>query len=126
MSNKLLAGTSKGLIILTNNTGKWMIEEVQFEGLSISLLYVDQRNNTWWAGISHRHWGEKLHFSHDEGKNWQEKEVYRGIDKFGAFPLTLRGDNHGHLYCGASSFPQDPEKGPVSGRKAEILEWIWN
>ena len=39
--------------------------------MPISVIYVNELNNTWWAGIAHHHWGQKLHFSKDEGQNWQ-------------------------------------------------------
>jgi hypothetical protein len=71
----LLVGTSKGLIIFTSNNEDWKINSVQFEGLPVSLVYVDERSNTWWVGLSHRHWGEKLHFSKDNGKTWTEAPV---------------------------------------------------
>lgn len=75
MPYKLLVGTSKGLVILREGKGLWNISDVQFEGLSVSLLFIDERTGMWWAGISHRHWGEKLHFSSDEGKTWEETSV---------------------------------------------------
>jgi hypothetical protein len=72
MADKFLAGTSKGLVIIDEAKDQWNISGVQFEGLPISLLYVDERSGMWWTGISHRHWGEKLHFSADKGKTWTE------------------------------------------------------
>ncbi len=76
---KLLAGTSKGLIIFENNKTSrpsdghgWRVRAVRFEGLTISMVYIDERTGTWWLGLSHRHWGEKLHFSNDDGTTWQE------------------------------------------------------
>jgi len=32
----------------------------------------DERNGNWWMGLSHGHWGQKLHFSKDKGANWIE------------------------------------------------------
>ena len=72
MYTTLLVGTSKGLLILSNKNATWKIRGVQFEGLQVSMIYIDDRTNTWWVGISHRHWGEKLHHSNNEGKSWQE------------------------------------------------------
>jgi len=71
MALQLLVGTSKGLVILKEKHNQWNIVQVQFEGLSVSTLYVDERNDTWWVGLSHRHWGEKLHCSTDKGRTWQ-------------------------------------------------------
>jgi hypothetical protein len=74
MNAKLLVGSSKGLLIIDPDSG-WKINSVQFDGLPISLVYVDERTNTWWTGVSHRHWGEKLHRSRDEGIHWEEVSV---------------------------------------------------
>lgn len=72
---QLLAATSKGLIIVNNKANDWKIANVHFTGLPVSFIYIDERNNTWWAGISLRHWGEKIYHSTDEGKNWHEAGV---------------------------------------------------
>lgn len=71
MSNKLLVGSSKGLIVFENKANQWSIESIHFLGMPISYIYVDKRNNTWWASIAHRHWGQKLQYSIDEGQSWQ-------------------------------------------------------
>lgn len=68
--HKILIGTSKGLVIFQKQNDNWQISETHFLGMPISMLFVDERNNAWWAGISHRHWGQKLHFSEDEGRSW--------------------------------------------------------
>ena len=67
---KILVGTTKGIVVFQKNDAGWEIEKVHFQGLPVSMVYVDERDNTWWAGLSHRHWGQKLHFSKDEGKTW--------------------------------------------------------
>src|SRR5436190_3992079 len=72
MTSKIIAGTSKGLVTFARGGSTWKISSVAFPGLAISMFYIDDRSNTWWAGISHRHWGEKLHYSNDEGHSWHE------------------------------------------------------
>lgn len=67
---KILAGTSKGLVVFEKNESGWEIEKVHFRGLPVSMVYVDERDNTWWLGLAHRHWGQKLHFSKNEGETW--------------------------------------------------------
>ncbi len=69
---QLLLGTAKGLIVLEKKRQKWRIERVHFEGLPVSMVYVDTRTQTWWAGLPHRHWGQKLHRSTDKGNTWQQ------------------------------------------------------
>jgi hypothetical protein len=92
MLTKLLAGTSKGLIILTKGRNNWQITKVSFLGMPVSLAYVDERTNTWWVCMSHRHWGEKLHFSLDEGGHWIEAGIPSFRDYFyrPGKPATLR------------------------------------
>ena len=69
---KLLLGTAKGLIVFEQNESDWHIAQVHFTGLPVSMIYVDERTDTWWAGLPHRHWGQKLHRSIDAGKTWQQ------------------------------------------------------
>ena len=72
IKNKILVGTTKGLVVIENRGKGWRIEKVHFSGLPVTIVYVDERTNNWWAGLAHRHWGQKLHYSEDEGKNWVE------------------------------------------------------
>ncbi|CAN5466569.1 exo-alpha-sialidase [soil metagenome] len=134
MHTKLLVGTSKGLIILSNEKS-WSISSVQFEGFSISLVYVDERTNTWWVGVSHRHWGEKLHRSEDEGKTWKEISVPTYIDHLYSpgEPAFLRKmwvlqhagvDRPGGLWLGTEPgglfFTND------NGNSFQLNESLWN
>ena len=72
MQKKLLIGTTKGLVVFEKTGQDWQIKTTHFLGLPVSVIYVNELTNTWWAGISHHHWGQKLHFSTDEGQTWQE------------------------------------------------------
>jgi photosystem II stability/assembly factor-like uncharacterized protein len=92
MNSRIIAGTSKGLVIVARVGRDWKIASVAFPGLDISMFYVDERTNTWWVGISHRHWGEKLHRSDDEGNTWQEALVpgYADLPYKAGKPATLR------------------------------------
>ncbi len=69
---QLLLGTRKGLVTYHRNGARWKVDNVSFMGQPVSLTYVDQRSNTWWACLDHGHWGCKLHRSLDEGKSWAE------------------------------------------------------
>jgi hypothetical protein len=71
MKNKLLVGTSKGLVEWKKQAGKWAVSKVHFQGMPVTVIYVDEHSGVWWAGLAHRHWGQKLHFSDDEGGSWQ-------------------------------------------------------
>jgi len=75
MSNKntLLLGTRKGLITYNKNSkGDWKYERISFLGEPVSLAFVDERSDTWWACLDLGHWGSKLHKSTDRGENWLE------------------------------------------------------
>ncbi len=69
-NQKILVGTAKGLVVFEKNESGWAVEKVHFRGMPVSMVYVDERDNTWWAGLTHRHWGQKLHFSKNEGETW--------------------------------------------------------
>lgn len=76
MPNKILVGTSKGLVVAAHDdNSNWTISDVHFEGLPVSMIYCDHRSDTWWAGLTHRHWGQKLHYSSDQGKIWHSVDV---------------------------------------------------
>ena len=71
-NKKILVGTSKGLVIFERKEKGWKVKEVFFLGFPVSTVYVNELTGTWWAGVSHRHWGQKLHFSNDQGTTWDE------------------------------------------------------
>lgn len=108
---KLLVGTSKGLVTYHDTGGGWKVDCVFFEGLPVSMVYVDETSHSWWVALSHRHWGEKLHCSVDEGKSWREVKVpsYGGHEYRPGRPATLKkiwvmqhggSDRPGHLWLG--------------------------
>ena len=71
MSPTLLVGTTKGLVVFKQHNKQWTIDKVHFLGMSVSVVYVDTLNQVWWASISHHHWGQKLHYSTNQGSSWQ-------------------------------------------------------
>jgi ligand-binding sensor domain-containing protein len=82
MNRKLLVATSKGLVVWDRKGQKeWVVRDVHFQGFPVSVIYADTRHQVWWAGVSHRHWGQKLHRSFDEGKTWDEMPVPAYPDK---------------------------------------------
>ncbi|MEQ8424509.1 MAG: glycosyl hydrolase, partial [Cyclobacteriaceae bacterium] len=70
MQHSILVGTSKGLVIFDDHQNKFQISKVHFPGFPVSMAFVDERDDTWWVSLSHKHWGEKLHYSRDKGKAW--------------------------------------------------------
>ncbi len=109
---KLLIGTNKGLITYEKQAGVWQQIKDDFVGLPVSMVYTDKRNGTWWAGISHGHWGQKLHRSKDAGQTWEEVPVPKyppGAEVKPGIPASLRliwsimaggADEPGKLYIG--------------------------
>ncbi len=73
---KLLVGTSKGLVIY-HKKENWQLEAVQFLGFPVSMVFVDERTDTWWVCLAHRHWGQKLHRSTDQGASWEQVPMPR-------------------------------------------------
>lgn len=67
----LLIGTSKGLVVFQKTSKGWAYQTVYFLGMPVSMVYVDERNGSWWACLAHRHWGQKIHRSYDQGKTWE-------------------------------------------------------
>jgi len=68
----ILLGTSKGLVIFRRKAGGWEIDSTHFFGLPASVVFADERNGRWWVGLAHRHWGQKLHYSDDQGATWTQ------------------------------------------------------
>jgi hypothetical protein len=72
MKSTMLLGTRKGFIAYHFQNGNWIVENLSFEGIPVSIAYADPRNGDWWACLDHGHWGVKLHYSKDRGKTWIE------------------------------------------------------
>ncbi len=69
---KILVGTTKGLVVFGKTLKGWKIEKVHFSGLPVTIVYIDERTDNWWVALDHRHWGQKLHYSENEGMQWIE------------------------------------------------------
>lgn len=137
MSRQLLIGTSKGLVIYKENgSKKWSIDRTDFVGFPISMIFVDERTNTWWVGLAHRHWGQKLHFSIDQGKSWQsvpmpkypkEAEVKVGqrakLKKIWCM-AHAGADKPGELWLGTE--PGGLFHSSNNGQSFELVEALWN
>ena len=132
----LLVGSSKGLIVWKHHQGKWDIQDVHFRGFPVSLVYVDERTQTWWAGISHRHWGQKLHFSKDFGKSWESipTPTYpKGSEYRKGKPAKLK-----KIWSLAAGGVNEPEvlwmgtepgglfKSVDGGKSFQLVESLWN
>ena len=71
MSDKILLGTRKGVIIIEKIGTEWKVQHEAFPGIPVSHAMQDTRTGTLWAGQDNGHWGTKLQRSDDNGKTWQ-------------------------------------------------------
>lgn len=136
MTNKLLVGTTKGLVVFERSNHTWKVSKVHFMGLPASMVYVDQRTNTWWVGLAHRHWGQKLHFSTNEGENWESVPTPKYPADAEIKPgkrATLK-----KIWCMSQAGPDKPgqlwlgtEPGGLfvskdNGQNFDLVESLWN
>lgn len=132
----LLVGTSKGLIVFEKREAAWTIKDVHFVGMPVALIYEDERTQTWWAGIAHRHWGQKLHYSNDQGKSWQAVPTPKYPKDTFVYPdrrATLKKiwvmqhagpDKPGGLWLGTE--PGGLFYSDNNGQSFELVETLWN
>jgi hypothetical protein len=132
---KLLIGTSKGLVIAHISDDSCELNDVHFTGMPVSMVYVDDRSKTWWLALSHRHWGDKLHYSNDDGRTWQEGGLPSYADhvyKPGK-PASLKkiwvmqqagADKPGCLWLGTE--PGGLFYSSDNGRSFQLNEGLWN
>ncbi len=136
MKSTILLGTRKGFIAYQFRKGRWLAENLSFEGIPVSIAYADSRTGTWWACLDHGHWGVKVHRSGDRGKNWEEitapaypegEEIKDGI------PATTRyiwamahgGKNHdARLWIGTD--PGGLFMSQDAGNSFKLVESLWN
>lgn len=134
--NTLLISTGKGLVIYQNTINGWRYERDVFRGLPVSLTYVDEVNGRWWAALAHKHWGQKLHYSSDEGKTWEEvrsPKYPEGTEAKKGVPATLKfiwsvmqggPDKPDHLYVGTE--PGGLFMSQDHGENFELVESLWH
>ena len=136
MSKKLLVGTSKGLVVYKKDLDGWDVDQIHFLGFPVALVFVDERTNTWWAALAHRHWGQKLHRSHDEGKSWEqipvpkypkEAEIKPGKPAFLKLIWSMAHaglHRPGELYIGTE--PGGLFHSKDGGDSFQLVESLWN
>ncbi len=130
-----LVGTAKGLIVYTTTANGLQPETIHFTGFAVNMVYIDERSGWWWVGVAHKHWGQKLHYSDDQGNSWQETEVptFLGAELPNGNQARLRqiwcmqhggydqpnvlwlGTDPGGLFCSDDS-----------GKTFSLVESLWN
>ncbi|MFY0651894.1 MAG: glycosyl hydrolase [Cyclobacteriaceae bacterium] len=134
--NHLLVGTRKGLIIYHRKADGWEHGDTHFLGIPVSLSFVDDRTDTWWACLDHGHWGVKLHRSTDQGKSWYEvdapkipegEEIKDGVPAAVSYIWAFAHggyDQPGVLYLGTD--PGAMFKSKNNGDNWELVSGLWN
>lgn len=129
---KIHIGTTKGLITLRQEGQNWISDYVQFLGLPVSMIHHDAEKKRWWAALSIKHWGPKLHCSTDSAKTWQEVPTPRypmDCEIKPGIPATLRliwsiANDTKHLWIGTD--PGGLFKANRDGSDAKLVASLWN
>lgn len=132
---RALVGTAKGLVVYQISEDFHTIQAVHFKGFSVNLVYIDERNGRWWAGVAHKHWGQKLHFSDDEGQHWVQAKTPSFEDAIlpSGQKARLREiwcmeqggkDNPDVLWMGTD--PGGLFKSEDGGETFQLVESLWN
>jgi hypothetical protein len=74
-STSIFIATVKGLMQYDISDQDHKPVALYFKGFSVNLFFIDPRNNRWWVGVAHKHWGQKLHYSDNEGKTWESTSL---------------------------------------------------
>ncbi|MEL6671416.1 MAG: glycosyl hydrolase [Bacteroidota bacterium] len=133
---KLLVGTGKGLLLWQKEAGSWKLNDIFFRGMPVSMLYVDPRHADWWVGLSHKHWGQKLHVSRNQGKSWE----HIPMPQYPASALLSNGQpaNLKRIWIMEQGGADQPEKlwmgtepgglflSEDRGRHFSLVESLWN
>jgi photosystem II stability/assembly factor-like uncharacterized protein len=134
--NYLLVGTSKGLLVYERSAAGWQVEKIHFLGFPVSVVFVDERTDTWWVCLAHRHWGIKLHRSEDQGQSWTQVRTPRypkGTSIKEGTPAGLKAiwcmahagvDKPGELYLGTE--PGGLFHSKDNGDSFELVVSLWN
>ena len=137
MKNKeIIVGTSKGLVVSEKKENVWGVKKIHFLGLPVSTIYKNEFTGTWWTGISHRHWGQKLYFSDNEGQNWEmvsTPKYPKGAKIYPSKLATLKKiwcishagkDNPHGLWIGTE--PGGLFYSDDSGTNFQLVDGLWN
>lgn len=124
------------MITFDRKSAGWKLKHTSFLGIPVSLTHVDSRTGTWWACLDHGHWGQKLHRSHDQGKNWEEVEAPKypeGTQIKEGIPATVHYlwafaegglDKESTLYVGTE--PGGLFESTNNGDSFHLVESLWN
>lgn len=72
MSDMILLGTRKGIVIYDRSNSGWRPRPIMHAGIPVCYTARDPRDGTLWASLDHGHWGAKLSRSRDGGASWED------------------------------------------------------
>jgi len=142
MSKQLLVGTRKGLFTIERGEAGWRVVDTEFLGDRVPIVLADGRDNTWYAGLDHGHFGGKMHRSSDAGATWTEiavpvyPEKPEGVTDpgpSGEVPWSLKllweltasnADQPGVLWCG--TIPGGVFRSADRGDSWQLVEALWS
>lgn len=131
----LLVATAKGLVQFKSSGDQLIWEKAHFMGFNVTNVYRDPVNERIWAGISHKHWGQKLHYTEDNGASWGETPLPKlhGKTLPNGKPAKLR-----QVWCFAQGGVQYPHrlwmgtdpgalfKSEDNGKTFQLVETLWD
>jgi hypothetical protein len=133
---QLLLSTRKGLIQLVPEGTGWRTLRLSFPGVAVSYATRDPRDGRIWACLDHGHWGQKLHYSADDGATWQEVAAPKypeGAEVKPGVPAVLRylwvfepgpADQPGRLYLGTE--PGGLFRSDDGGASWNLVSGLWD
>lgn len=146
MSDRILAGTRKGLFFIERTgdaAAPWQVTRPAFLAEHVIMVLPDRRDGSLYASLHHGHFGTKFHRSTDGGATWQEigapayppcppgqehtdmwgRKIEWKLDRVWA----LEGggaDQPGLLWCG--TLPGGLFRSRDYGATWELVESLWN
>ncbi len=134
-SKQLLLGTTKGLLVYKQEDKGIVLSAIHFNGYNVTMVFADERSDTWWVCVSHKHWGQKIHYSRNNGEQWTEVSIpsFNGLYLPDGQPAKLK-----NLWCmqhGGFDRPNDlwigTDPGGLfhsqdKGASWQIVEGLWN
>lgn len=141
MSQRLLAGTRKGLFVFDLDGGKAVVAGPHFLGEPITAL-LPVSDTEWYVAVGHGHFGAHLHYTNDAGANFREltapayppkPEGVEDLDpvRNQPIPWTVQqiwileaGGAAGELWCG--TIPGGLFRSADGGASWALQESLWN
>lgn len=104
---EVLVGTRKGLVVLRGERGAPLdVAARKFEGEPVEFAVRDERTGTYYAAVTHSHYGPKVFFAEDAAGEWTQSEgpVFPdGTDASVARVWSIKtGEGDGVLWAGVA------------------------